>query len=96
MRAAVLEAPTIKKSPHPAADLIKSRPAAFARLHEYDWIIFTSVNGVTQTKTKLTDFHLDARAFGKAKIATIGDATAKAVRDHLCSERRSLPGKFRG
>ena len=89
--AAVLEAPTIEIAAPADSSKIDQ---ALARLHEYDWIIFTSVNGVTQTKTKLTDFHLDARAFGKAKIATIGDATAKAVRDYLCLNVDLCPESF--
>ena len=33
-------------------------------------------------------FGLDARVFGNAKIAAIGDATAAAVREQLCLQRR--------
>ena len=43
-------------------------------------LAFTSVNGVAETKRKLMQFGLDARVFGKAKIAAIGDATADANR----------------
>lgn len=89
--AGVLEAPTIEIVP--PADSSKV-DAALARLHEYDWVIFTSANGVTQTKAKLANFSLDARAFGKAKIAVIGDATEKAVRDHLCLNVDLCPQSF--
>ena len=78
--AAVIEAPTIEIAPPADPTQINQ---ALARLHEYDWIIFTSANGVAATKEKLLAFNLDARVFGKAKIACIGDATAHAVREHL-------------
>ena len=79
--AAVLEAPTIELAPPADPSHVNE---ALARLHEYDWIIFTSTNGVAETKRKLLDFGLDARVFGKVKIGAIGDATERAVREQLC------------
>ena len=46
----VIEAPTIEIAPPADPSHVD---AALARLHEYDWIIFTSANGVTETKRKL-------------------------------------------
>jgi uroporphyrinogen III methyltransferase/synthase len=89
--AGVLEAPTIEVAPPADSTAIA---AALARLHEYDWVIFTSVNGVSQTKRKLVQFGLDARVFGKAKVAVIGDATADAVRDELCLKVDLCPPTF--
>ncbi len=89
--AGVVEAPTIEIAPPEDSSKVD---AALARLHEYDWIVFTSANGVSATKAKLAKFNLDARSFGKAKIAVIGDATAKAVRDQLCLNVDLCPQSF--
>jgi uroporphyrinogen III methyltransferase/synthase len=39
-------------------------------------------------------FGLDARVFGKAKLAAIGDATADAIRQHLCLSVALCPESF--
>jgi uroporphyrinogen III methyltransferase/synthase len=89
--AGVIEAPTIEIAPPRDPSHVDQ---ALARLHDYDWTIFTSVNGVTETKRKLMQFGLDARVFGKAKIAAIGDATADAIRQHLCLSVALEPESF--
>ena len=89
--AGVIEAPTIEIAP-PRDSMHVDQ--ALARLHEYDWVIFTSANGVAETKRKLMQFGLDARVFGKSKIAAIGDATADAVRQHLCLSVTLTPDSF--
>jgi len=47
-----------------------------AKITEYDWIIFTSGNGVTIFFEALQGLGKDARVFGSAKIAAIGSGTA--------------------
>ncbi|MCH7556244.1 MAG: uroporphyrinogen-III C-methyltransferase [Planctomycetes bacterium] len=47
-----------------------------AKITEYDWIIFTSGNGVTIFFEALQGLGKDARVFGSAKIAAIGSRTA--------------------
>jgi uroporphyrinogen III methyltransferase/synthase len=49
--------------------------AAAARLHTYDWVVFTSANAVE----RLFDHLRDARAFGGARVASIGPGTAAAL-----------------
>jgi uroporphyrinogen III methyltransferase/synthase len=51
---------------------------AVARLQraEFDWVIFTSANGVTIFFEALQGLGKDARVFGPAKIAAIGSETA--------------------
>ena len=49
---------------------------AIAKLTEFDWIIFTSLNGVEIVFEFLRSLGKDARAFGSAKIAAIGSETA--------------------
>jgi uroporphyrinogen III methyltransferase/synthase len=89
--AGVIEAPTIEvRPPSDPSDVDR----ALTKLHEYDWVIFTSANGVAETKRKMVDFGLDSRAFGTARIAAIGDATASAVRDQLCLSVALCPPSF--
>jgi uroporphyrinogen III methyltransferase/synthase len=49
--------------------------------HLYDWIVFTSVNGVEAFFDLFFKLYDDAREIGGAKIAAIGPATAQRVRD---------------
>ncbi|PZR70675.1 MAG: uroporphyrinogen-III C-methyltransferase [Chthoniobacterales bacterium] len=74
----VIELPTIRIEP--PSDL-----RAFAELvqdaHGYDWIIFTSPNGVTAFFDLFYKLYDDAREIGPARIAAIGPATAQRVRE---------------
>jgi uroporphyrinogen III methyltransferase/synthase len=77
----VIELPTIRIEP--PSDL-----RAFAELvqdaHAYDWIVFTSPNGVNAFFELFYKLYDDAREIGAARIAAIGPATAQRVRDfHL-------------
>jgi len=49
---------------------------AIAKLAEFDWVIFTSSNGVEIVFNFLRNLGKDARALGSAKIAAIGSETA--------------------
>jgi uroporphyrinogen III methyltransferase/synthase len=87
----VLEAPTIElvePSSWNEAD------AALNKAGSYDWIIFTSANGVRFTRERLRTLKKDVRIFGNAKIAAIGDATADAIRDELCLNVDLCPQSF--
>ena len=55
---------------------------ALADLDRYDWLVFTSVNGVDRFFRHLDEQGLDARALGHLKTATIGPATAARLRSH--------------
>ncbi len=77
----VIELPTIRIEP--PTDL-----RAFAELvqdaHAYDWIVFTSPNGVTAFFDLFYKLYADARDIGGARIAAIGPATAQRIKDfHL-------------
>jgi uroporphyrinogen III methyltransferase/synthase len=50
----------------------------------YDWVTFTSANGVDRTFAALAEAGFDVRAFGATRVAAIGHATANAL------ERRGL------
>ena len=53
----------------------------FNKLHTYDFIIFTSVNGVDLFFDKLFKNNMDVRAIGKSKIVAIGPATARKLKN---------------
>ena len=77
----VIELPTIRIEP--PTDL-----RAFAELvqdaHAYDWIVFTSPNGVNAFFDLFYKLYDDAREIGGARIAAIGPATAQRLKDfHL-------------
>jgi uroporphyrinogen III methyltransferase/synthase len=50
-----------------------------SRLHEFDWIIFTSVNGVKFLLERLWERGGDMRRLAQAKLAAIGEGTAEAL-----------------
>jgi uroporphyrinogen III methyltransferase/synthase len=52
---------------------------AVARVREYDWVVFTSRNGVDAFFDVLGELGRDARAFGDVRIAAIGPKTAEAL-----------------
>jgi uroporphyrinogen III methyltransferase / synthase len=74
----VLELPTIRIDP--PGDL-----RAFAEMvqdsHSYDWIVFTSPNGVSAFFEMFFKLYDDARDIGAVRIAVIGPATAQRVKD---------------
>lgn len=55
--------------------------AATDRLPEYDWLVFTSANGVHQLLARLWSRGGDARCLHAVKIAAIGEMTATALQD---------------
>ncbi len=73
-----LECPTIKVVP---PDDWSHLDAAINNLETYDWLIFTSVNGVSFFFERLYVKGLDVRALKNVRIAAIGPATAKRLGD---------------
>ena len=51
--------------------------ASIHTIKEYDWVVFTSPNGVTAFFDLFFKLYDDARALGSARIAAIGPGTAK-------------------
>jgi uroporphyrinogen III methyltransferase / synthase len=74
-----LEVPTIEIAP--PADFAPL-DAALEHLARYDWVIFTSANGVRAFMERLFNKGLDVRALGRVRLAVIGPATAQALRDY--------------
>jgi uroporphyrinogen III methyltransferase/synthase len=60
----------------------------------WDWVIFTSANGVRFTRDRLRALGRDVRVFGNAKIAAIGDVTADAIRNDLSLHVDLCPESF--
>ncbi len=54
--------------------------AAIAKLDSFDWLTFTSVNGVESFFRRLWESGYDARQLGRARIAVVGPSTAEALR----------------
>ncbi|GIP39179.1 hypothetical protein J31TS4_24590 [Paenibacillus sp. J31TS4] len=74
-----LELPVIRLQP-------PSDPARAAKLDEaiksaasYDWLIFTSVNGVDFFFERMKELRVDIRALGGAQLAAVGPKTAEAL-----------------
>lgn len=82
--AEVIQCPTIEIRPLPDyAEL----DAAIARLADYGWIVFTSVNGVRHFWQRLAALGRDSRALGACRVAAIGPATADALRQRgICPD----------
>jgi uroporphyrinogen III methyltransferase / synthase len=59
-----------------------ARAVADLRAGQYAWVAFTSANGVERTWGGLVAAGGDARAFGAARLAAIGPATAAALEQH--------------
>ncbi|MGC2352624.1 MAG: uroporphyrinogen-III C-methyltransferase [Candidatus Udaeobacter sp.] len=77
----VIELPTIRIEPprdlREFAELVQDA-------HTYDWIVFTSANGVEAFFDIFFKLYDDAREIGGVRIAAIGPATAQRVKDfHL-------------
>jgi uroporphyrinogen III methyltransferase/synthase len=65
-----------------------------ASLGYYDWLVFTSVNGVRAFFGRLRATGRDLRALGEIKLAAIGPGTAEALREyHLDAD--VVPAEYR-
>jgi uroporphyrinogen III methyltransferase / synthase len=90
--AEVIEVPTIELAAPESWDEIDR---TLAQIPAYDWIVFTSANGVRAAWDRLRHLTFDARHFGASSIAAIGTATAKALQE-IGIEPDLLPDKFVG
>jgi uroporphyrinogen III methyltransferase/synthase len=77
----VLEIPAIKRAqPENRQDIVD----AMLSLNSYDWLVFTSANGVTAFFDLFFRHFHDLRDLGGAKIAAVGPTTAAKLREmHL-------------
>lgn len=75
--ARVLQFPTIEIA---APDSYESLDAVIADIDTYQWLIFTSTNGVTGFFDRLFERGRDVRALSDSKIAAVGSSTAAELR----------------
>lgn len=87
----VLPVPTIKIVDPDSWDPVDE---AIGRIEEFDWVVLTSVNGVSRFFDRLLDQRRDARSMHGAKLAAVGPATARALLDRSLSVD-VVPGEFR-
>jgi uroporphyrinogen III methyltransferase/synthase len=71
-----VELPSIEIEPIEDAERVD---ATIASLKTYAWVVFTSANAVELFFEHLAERGLDSRAFGAARVAAIGPATARAL-----------------
>jgi uroporphyrinogen III methyltransferase / synthase len=74
--ATVLHAPTIRIADPPSYGALD---AALRHLRCYDWIVWTSANGVARTFARLEALGLDADLPRASNLAVIGGATARVL-----------------
>ena len=80
----IIQFPTIEIRP---IEVNAKLDEAIARLTVYDWIIFTSVNAVTQFYAHLRENGFDVRALGNTRICAVGPKTVKALDEiGLCAD----------
>jgi uroporphyrinogen III methyltransferase / synthase len=74
--AEVLQVPTIRIHPPPDTEPLHE---AARQVDTFDWIIFTSVNGVARFWAALRDAGRDARSLAGVSVCAIGPATGAAL-----------------
>lgn len=74
-----IEIPTIKIAP---PEDIKPLKESIENINNYDWLLFTSVNGVKFFFDTLFDMGKDVRVLGHLKFACIGPVTKEKLRNY--------------
>jgi uroporphyrinogen III methyltransferase / synthase len=64
------------------------------RLGSFDWLVFTSSNGVRSFLDRLDALGLDLRALGRVKVAAIGPSTAETLANYRL-KADLIPGSHR-
>ncbi len=90
--AGCLEVPAIRlEAP---SDGYSAADKAVSEISSYDWLIFTSTNGVQHFFDRLKEGGKDSRALARLQIAAIGKATAEELQRHgILAD--VIPMKFR-
>lgn len=74
--ARVFQCPTIEIMP---PESFNDLDREIRSLHEFDWVIFTSANGVGFFFDRLEALGLDSRALGPCRVAAVGPKTAEKL-----------------
>lgn len=77
-------------------DSFEALDGAIEGIAAYDWIVFTSANGVDRFFARMRALGAgDARALSRARVAAIGPATAKRLESYgIVAD--AVPGSYRG
>ena len=86
-----IEFPTIEAAPPSSYEILDQ---AIAEIGSFDWVIFTSANGVENFVDRLRTNARDIRDLGHAAIAAIGPATADRVRRYALTVA-AMPMEYR-
>ena len=79
--AEVILAPTIRIDPPESFEEL-DRSLEKLRSDLYEWVAFSSANGVDKTLARLWEIGGDARWLGSTKVAAVGPATTEVLRDY--------------
>ncbi|MEH2239525.1 uroporphyrinogen-III C-methyltransferase [Nostoc sp.] len=77
--ATVIEMPTLEIGPPSSWEALDN---AIAHLSNFDWLIFTSTNGIDYFFERLIAQGKDTRALAGVKIAVVGEKTAHSLKQH--------------
>ncbi|HVO22015.1 MAG TPA: uroporphyrinogen-III C-methyltransferase [Candidatus Margulisiibacteriota bacterium] len=89
--AEVVPFPTIETVAPPSLAALDD---AIGRAREFDWVVFTSANGVRVFCERLQMLGADLRDWHHARFAAIGPQTAKALQAY-CVRVDAVPGEYR-
>jgi uroporphyrinogen III methyltransferase/synthase len=78
-----------------AVDDLNALDTALASARDYDWVVFTSANGVRAVHARLARMGADRPVFTPARLAAIGPGTARAL-EALGLSVDFVPTKFLG
>lgn len=74
-----VEFPVIRMQEPQDAAVLASLDDALRQMDRYDWIVFTSVNGVEHFFQRLLTLRIDVRSMHRARIAAVGPKTMEAL-----------------
>lgn len=77
----VLEFPTIEIVQN--SEVLPQLDGAIKKLTRYDWIVFTSANGVEIFMERLKELNFDGRQLGNTKVCAIGPATKEKLEEYF-------------
>lgn len=86
--------PVIRIRPPRDPEVLRQLDAALRDLESFDWVVFTSVNGVETFFERLRLLKVDIRSMHRARIAAVGPKTREALEQRgLYPEE--MPGDYR-
>ncbi|MDF2927615.1 MAG: HemD protein [Paenibacillaceae bacterium] len=90
-----VEFPVIRLREPVSTDTLEQLDHALRQLDQFDWVLFTSPNGVTFFFERLRRLGVDIRTMSKARVAAVGPKTAELLAERGIVPER-LPARFRG